>query len=492
MSRSMIEKVKNISLVALFFSTVLLLYFFWGNISFDRIGLTGSPEIGDVPKAELIVKPERIVVNFGNDNYTVIASGSTSIFYDPGESDSMAKELDSFGQSGDILTEEITFDKYEIVTKYRSIWAEFAYDIPMADFCSIFNIKKPSSYDVIETVTRIGYSTAVDKSIFIYDGKNHKYYRLVADSGQAGKADFTKLISKVEGQGYTSYYPVSVYLGEGVANSALLVPESIATNLSDFAFRQDAYPSETAKITSIAEDFFGGNFDFVRKITEDKGTVIYMYGYGQNVLIVNTDGSIEYKEEQVGANAQPSFQDALNLAVQYVAEHGSWESLDGAKLTPYLKAVTVNPGKKKGYQFVFGMEINGSRLFYEDGDPLVINVTSGQVTYYKRNMIDFDPEALAAMETYSPEGAYSSVNLIAQNYQYIYNVLLQTERISTAVAPEEMFETIASMVTNMQTGYLRLADTGVTEIQPVWIVSIDNVNIYFDLYTAQPLSYSGS
>ncbi|MDF3001423.1 MAG: hypothetical protein K0Q48_1542 [Bacillota bacterium] len=489
MSRSTIEKVKNISLVALFFSTVLLLYFFWGNISFDRIGLTGSTDISDVPKAELVVKPDKIVINFGNNNYTVITSRSTAIWYDPAYTDSMAGEFNSFGQAGDILVEEITYDKYETVTKYRSIWTEFAYDIPMADFCTIFDIKKPSGYDGIETVTAVGYSTAVDKSIFIYDGKNHKYYRLVADSSKANSADFAKLISKAEGQGYTSYYPVSVILGDSVVNSTLLVPDSVATNLNDFSFRQDTYPNETAKITSIAKNFFG-NLDFVRTITEDKGTVIYMYGYGQNVLIVNTDGSIEYKEEQVSGSPQPNFLDALNLAMQYVEEHGTWKSLNGAKLTPYLKDVTVNPNKKRGYQFVFGMEINGNRLFYEDGDPIVITVTSGQVTYYKRNMIDFDQEALSSMETYSPESAYSSVNLIAQNYQYIYNVLLQTELISTAVAPDDMFETIAAMVTNMQTGYLRLADTGITEIQPVWIVSVEDVKIYFDLYTAQPLSYS--
>lgn len=486
----MIERIKNISIVALFFSTVLLLYFFWGNISFDRIGLTSSSDTDNIPETVSMVKPDKVIINFGGNNYTVISAGA-ELWYSPGDGDSMVRELDRFGQSGDILVEEIAYDKYQTVMNYRSIWAEFLYDIPMADFCANFSIKKPSGYDAIENVTEVGYSTAVEKSIFIYDGKNHKYYRLVADRGQEYNADFTKLISRVESQGYTGYFPISNYAGEGVQNSTLLVPESIETNLAEFAFRQDTYPYETAKITSIAQNFFG-NLDFVRTITEDKGTVIYMYGYGQNVLIINTNGSIEYKEEQVSDNSQPGFLEALDLAVQYVADHGSWESFGGAELTPYLKDVAVNPNKKKGFQFIFGMEVNGNRLFYEDGDPIVVTVTSGQVTYYKRNMIDFDQEALAAMETYSPGDAYSSVNLIAQNYQYIYNVLLQTGMISTSVGPENMFETIAAMVTNMQTGYLRLADTGVTEIQPVWIVSVEDVDIFFDLYTAQPLSYSSN
>jgi hypothetical protein len=93
-------------------------------------------------------------------------------------------------------------------------------------------------------------------------------------------------------------------------------------------------------------------------------------------------------------------------------------------LEPYLKDVLPDPENKGSRRFVFGMEINGHRLYYEDGAPVVVGVTSGQVTYYKRNLIDFDPKDLQAVETASEGDAFSTANLIAENFRYIYSILL--------------------------------------------------------------------
>lgn len=479
----MIEKAKSFSLVVLFLLTVLLLYFFWGNISFKGEAPPRGQLESELPQTIDLIKPDRVVVNFGADNYTVISSGKRNVWR-PDEGHSMVKELDRFGQAENISVEEITYAKYWEIMKFRSVRAEFSYDIPISDFCRNFNIKKAQSYDAIEAVSAIGYSTASGQSIFIYDGKNHKYYRLFTDED---RTDFTALIATIESEGYNIYYPLSTYLG---VDNNTLVPLAVETNLKGFSFRQDTYSYQTEKINKIAEDFFGGNFDFVRKITEDNGTVIYMYGYGQNVLIVNTDGSIEYKEEQIMDNAEQSYLEALETAVDFVARHGSWESLEGAKLTPYLKDVILNPNKKKGYRFIFGMEVNGSRLYYEEGYPIITDVISGQVTYYKRNMIDFDKGELEAIETYSVEDAFSAVNLIAQNYKNIFDILLQFGVVRIPQDQTAMFEEVASLVNNMQIGYVKPAKGDVTEIRPVWIVTVNDIDVYFDLYSAEPRGYS--
>ncbi|HVI41100.1 MAG TPA: hypothetical protein VM577_10595, partial [Anaerovoracaceae bacterium] len=449
---------------------------------------------GEVPETVYMLKPEQIAVNFGADNYTVVPSGT--IWYNESDKDSFVKELGRFGPAENILVKEITYAQYQEVKKYQSIWADFNYNIPISDFCSNFKMQKPQSYDVIQTVTAIGYSAAEGgKSLFIYDGRNHKYYRLVADTNKGesetnhkDNTDFPALIASIQAGGYNIYYPISSYTGVG-NNTNTLVPFSVETNLRGFSFRQDTYSYQTEKISAMAEKFFGGNLDFTRRIVEDKGTIIYMYGYGQNVLIVNTDGSIEYKEEQIG-NTEQSFSEALDTAVNYVASHGSWQSLDGAKLTPYLKDVIPDPDKEKGYRFIFGMEINGSRLFYEAGDPIVVDVTSGQVTYYKRNIIDFDQGDIEAIDTFSTKDAFSAVNLIAQNCKYMYDILLQAGAVKATADQDAMLEDISSLVNSMQIGYVKQADEEITEIQPAWIVSVNDTDIYFDLYSADPIGYS--
>jgi hypothetical protein len=487
---NVIEKVKNWSLVVLFLSTVLLLYFFWGNISFDNINIPASQSAEVPPDTASLLKPEQIVVNFGADAYTVLPPAD---IWDNGESsdkDSFVKELGRFGPAENVLVEEITYEQYLQVMKYASIWATFNYNIPISDFCSNFNMSKPQSYDVIETVTEIGYSTAEKgNSLYIFDGRNQKTYRLVAEDSdnKTGNTDFPAYINSIGAEGHNIYYPVISVLGVG---SDTLVPLSVQANLKSFSFRQDFYSYQTEKIASMAEQFFGGNFDFVRKITEENGTIIYMYGYGQTVLIVNTDGSIEYKVAQTANSAGQSFSDALETAVKFVASHGGWESMEGAELTPYLEDVIRDPNKEKGYRFLFGLEINGSRLYYENGYPVIVDVISGQVTYYKRQFIDFDPYDIESIKDSEPDDAFSAANLIAQNFKYIYDTLLRSGDVPETANEDVMFENVASLVKDMRIGYLKPADNESTEILPVWIVTVKETDIYFDLYNADPVGFS--
>ena len=69
----------------------------------------------------------------------------------------------------------------------------------------------------------------------------------------------------------------------------------------------------------------------------------------------------------------------------------------------------------------------------------------------------------------------------------IYLCILQTD---TYIADNpDMFEAVASAINNMQIGYVRMADNETTDIYPSWIVSINDIDVYFDLYNAEPIGY---
>jgi hypothetical protein len=477
----MIEKAKNMSLVVLFLSTVLLLYFFWGNISFNNFSSPSEQKKIEDTHISEIIRPDRLIINFGGGNYSVISWGKDDLWNGESSKDSMVKEIDRLAKTDSVLVEEIPYDKYQEVMATRSIRADFNYDIPISDFCTTFGIKKQQSFDNIETVTSISYSTSIKKHLFIYDGKNKKYYRMIADTDNT---DFESLIAGVEAKGYNSYNPVNVYLGTNVKNTTL-IPITVATKLRKFPYKQDIYPYQTEKVNDMTEEFFGGNSDFVRTIIEDKGTVIKMYGYGQTVLIINTDGSVEFKQELTQNKSGQSFADALSTAVDFIDRHGSWKSM-----SPYLETAKISSDKSGGYQFTFGVEINGTRLFYEKEAPVMVNVTQGQVTYYRRNMIDFDQKDVDSIEANAAEDAFSSVNLIAQNYNYIYNVLLKEGAAAPSADQAGIFDDVASLIKDMQVGYLKRSVKIDNEIQPVWVVTIDNIDVYFDLYHAEPIGYS--
>ena len=483
-----IEQLKNILLVVLFLSTVLLLYFFWGNDSYREARQTNQQMQEDAIEDHEIVRPEKIIVNFGEENYTVIDSENSWIWNDPDQG--ILAGMTRFGEAESILAEEITYKQYQDVMNYRSIRAEFSYDIPTDDFCRIFDMDKPQSYDTVKNITIIGFSTYSPERIFIYDGKNLKYYMLMAQDAQTG---LDTLITSVEAQGYNPYYPVSIVVG--VENSTL-IPVSIKSNLRDFPYQQDVYPHQTEKINYLAEKFFGENFDFVRKMKESDGTLIYMYGYGQQVLIANTDGSFEYKEEQTNDSPDQGFYDSLQTAIQFISSHGDWQALDGTPIHPYLKNVIEKPNEKKGYEFILGLETNGRPIYYEKGNPFVIDVANGQVIYFKRNVIDYQQSEaevdLADASSY--QEAFTAVNVIANNYSYIGHILKAQDIVKDTGAANGTgsLEDISAMITDMKTGYVKTnVETGENEVIPVWIVTVNHVvDFYFDLYHAEPKGFS--
>lgn len=166
MTESKIEKAKSISLVVLFLSTVLLLCFFLGYISLDSFKFRQQAISEEIPDISYMIKPNQIVINFGADNYTVLSAGNLDVWCT--EENCLVKGIEKFNQSENILVEEIPYEKYQEVMKFRSILAEFSYDIPTADFFINYKIKKPSSYNVIDTITSIGYSEVSKNNIFIY------------------------------------------------------------------------------------------------------------------------------------------------------------------------------------------------------------------------------------------------------------------------------------------------------------------------------------
>ena len=62
------------------------------------------------------------------------------------------------------------------------------------------------------------------------------------------------------------------------------MPLAYKTTLNTISCFPEFDRSDEAAIKEFSQKFFGQSFDFVRRIEESNGTLIYMYGYGQKVL----------------------------------------------------------------------------------------------------------------------------------------------------------------------------------------------------------------
>lgn len=485
-----IEKFKNILLVVLVFTTILLLYFLWGSRSLEAFIFNDSAESYKATSSEEVILPDQIILGRGNEDYTVALEQKDELW-----KDEILSTFRNFSQGTNILVEEITEEKYKAVMKYPSIIAKFEYNVPFTGFCKKYNIKQLQGYDSISNLTEIGFSKGSKESTFIFDGSKNKYYRLV---GNEKLKVFGQVDTIFEQEQFITYYPLKTVLGEESTNDTL-VPFELPPAIMSIDYKKDAEIGQKENNNAMAQTYFGETFDFVRKVEESNGTTIYMYGYGQKVLIINpNEGSIEYKEEVKTDNSeQKTMFDSLDTALAFVGYHGGFKTIAGQEIKPCLESVSAIDDKKNSYRFVFSFMVGKNKLFYEEKMPIIIEVVDGQVSYFRREFINFDENQV---EKKSNKEGISAINMLTMNYEYMREALTKAGFIDKEESKDISFEDIANKIDNLYTGYLKptvelsvdeTADTEKNlELVPVWVVEVNDILLYFDLYDGQPKGYS--
>jgi len=465
--KNIIENIKSVLIVVLMISTMLLLYFFWGDLSLEDFKLTNSQDNQETMDVKDLIVPSQIIIALGEDSYKLASIDNWS---------EMVQGLDEFMQSDTLLVEEITKEQYEKVMKSSSIRAKFDYQISLSEFCSAYGIKTSPSFNNIGTISEIGYGTISKESLLIYDSKKMKYYRIIVtnSANRLGRL----LTSQMEKES-PLYFTIGKYLG-GNVNNKTFIPITLQTNLHNFDYNREIYSKKNDTISTLAQSYFGKNFDFIRKIEEGNGTVIYMYGYGQKVLIVNTNGVIEYKEESAGVGSEVGYLESLKTGLDFILRHGGFEGSNGSKYKPFLKNVEINLNGNGGYRFTFGLEVNGNRIYYQDRDPIIVEITKNQVTYFNRDLTEYNVAQVEAMNN-EYKDAYSAINMLAKNYKYFINEMGMTGT----------FEEIANRIISLEPGYaiVRKEDQIQGTARAAWIVGFDGMEAYFDLYNTEPLGY---
>ncbi|QHI72283.1 two-component system activity regulator YycH [Aminipila terrae] len=483
---NIIEKFKNILLVVLVFTTILLLYFLWGSKSLEAFIFSDDSESYEVLTSEKVLTPDEVILGRGNEDYIVATSKKEELW-----NNEILGTFRNFSQETNILVEEITKEKYKAAMKYPSIIARFQYDMPFSEFCDRFNINQQQGYDNISNLTEIGFSKGSKESAFIYDGSKKKYYWLLGNKD----LQIFKKVDDISAQQAATYFPLKTYLGTESTNQTLIPVESPEA-IVPIDYKRDSETGEKEAAESMAQSYFGKTLDFTRKIEESNGKIIYMYGYGQKVLIINPkDGSIEYKEEIKGNNSeQKSMFESLDTALTFISHHGGFKTAEGEKIEPNLESVSAIDDKKGCYRFIFDFKIGKNRLFYEENAPVTIDVKDGQVSYFRRELINFDGNQI---QKKSNQERISAMNMLAMNYNYI----LTKSGMEDKQEPKAIsFEDVANKIENLYTGYLKPAVEQQNEgtvykekklqLVPVWVVEVNGVFLYFDLYDGKPEGYS--
>ncbi len=490
----MVEKIKSVVLVVLFLLTILLLYFFWEDVeirdfSLENLRFSTENELRNTVKVTDVILPSYINICFDNDTYTKISNGRKT--YWNGETTSVFKAFQEVISSEDTYTEEITAMQYEEIMTFISLRAVFEYSLPFREYCEFLGIDIPPSMDVIASIGEIGFSTGNTESMFLYDEASGKYFRIVSDFSAVSLLED---VSRQAASENLTYYPLEFYVGQDLDNR-VLVPAFLETDLAALPAICTFDTETKEKLEASARSFFSGTFDFVRKIEEQSGKTIYMYGYGEKTLVIDIDGSIEYSTENIdgGRSTGGGYFTALEVALLTLSEQRGLVSDEDGDFQPYLVYAEPLAGQA-GYRFEFGLSAGGEKIYFESGSPFEIEVSGGQVTYFKSRYLRFDETSVH----FQPEEVYTPINVIAMYYEDVYRVLQEAEsggtgRENTADFEDnadKRFDYVSAAVSDVTYGYLFMEEE--KELHPCYILFLNSGNLafYFDLYTTELLEYN--
>lgn len=464
------ERVKNIILAVLLIFMVLLLYFLWQKTTVDKpINLAIKEQ--EAFKASEIFRPTFVSVCSGEDYYKQAQAWGPSFM-----------ELSSDFLNQELTIEEITPAQFNEIMRYPSIRANFNYTVPFESFCNEFGVKKAAGRDYIDKLSSMGYSKETPGNLFIYDASGEKYYRIYNGADSKSLDKLNDIIDKVNSEDTVQLYNLSRFLGSKVSSDAML-PVYLDVNMPEFEFERDFDIANPDNVRDIAESYFGRNLDFVRKIQEKSGTKIFMYGYGEQTLILYPNGVVEYKESMNESSAKTDYFGGMQIALNFIAKHGGFDSLKGTGFTPYLFEVESIFGGE-GYRYVFGVKFNEHRVYSEEGMPFEVEVIGERVVYLKRAAIHCErPVSIHPAQHREPQ--HEPINALAVNYKNMKRTLIEAEQFE----PEELktFEELAMKISRIRYGYLIMH--GANVLKPAWIISAGDIDMYFDLYSAEPLGW---
>ena len=153
-----IESIKNVFLVVLFSTTILLLYLLWShnsnNFSILNI-LAGSGEKADVPRLEEVMAPRYVAISDGSGVFR-LAEGYTAHV-----AAAASEALTEACGQGSVAVSEINRMQYSaVMSRYNSIQTALCCDIPFSDYAAYNGVSIGAPADQIKTVSLIAFRDA--------------------------------------------------------------------------------------------------------------------------------------------------------------------------------------------------------------------------------------------------------------------------------------------------------------------------------------------
>lgn len=487
------EKFKSVLLVLLFIVSLTLTQRLWFYLPFG--GVISIANNADLQEIDIdvtdILSPQSFFISFGGGYHTVFFAEPYEVWNisTPPE----AKKQISIWDTGktvlnsylgnDYIYQEITLEEWKKINKFKSIRMNFAAAIPGDSFINALSGGAREFSEIEESINTvlIPATEGEGRNIYIGNYDDNRYYKLTGTLvGTEVRTLIESIEKNVDDRGYMYYVSLKDIFPD--VNNDVLAPLFVETTIPSYRAINQIDASDNANVRSIANQFFGVSFDFVKEITEINGTYIYMYGYGEKALKVNKNGILEYMEKNDKEKTTPAldFLDSLKYATKFVGEKIKWPvNIENAYLSGYEE---IERDNEKGYRFSFNYRLNGLPVFIPDigGDKgIVVEVVGKQVTNYKGivkrsgkkldGKSDTEKQILSIVEVLKRHS-----HMMKSNYIKFLDKELNQDKIDAL--------DIVELIDRIGLSYYSDRDD---ILKPVWEITVDDIVYYFDLYTGR-------
>lgn len=491
------ENIKSVLLVLLFVVSLVLTQRLWFYLPYGgMISSANDIELEDIDiDVTDILSPQNFVISFGGGDYAVFFSEPYEVWNITDGTKDVSIWENAKGVLKDYLSdgyevEEVDYDEWKKIGKFKSVRMNFACEIPAGSLISVFTGQSSNLSKIEEDVNTILIQATSEKGINnVYFGNDEKntYFQLqstVEDNKIRGLIENIEAIGSEKG--YISTLPLKYH--SGVDNDVFtpVFDDETSEPIPSYSAKNQIDVTDKIIVKTQANQFFGSTFDFVKEINEIDGSIMYMYGYGEKTLKLNKNGTLEYTEkvnkDKTGSNLD--FIDSLKYAAKFVDDKGKWPvNIENAYLSDYEP---IEKDNKKGYKFSFNYRLKGLPVFVPDtgkDEGIQVEIIGNQVTYYKR-LVKIPPQKLsnekdAMFFILNKDNEKNTLNIsdvLVQNNIIIKNNYIRENRLQK---DEVQDFNIEKLIEDIGLVYYSYQD----KLIPAWEITIDNIVYYFDLYT---------
>jgi hypothetical protein len=430
--------------------------------------------------------PQSFIICFGGGVYTQNYTEENSKIWSLAK-DSLVAVFEGL-QEGDQL-EPVEISRWNELVKGRAVRFVLPFDMALSDIQMMLNLDV-FPFGEETKINSILISTHVPDAIYFGNESEHVYFRLY---GNAKLDEISAEIEVVEENTSIEYRRVEDLFGLSTSsedpfdkqNNSVFPITTMRVDFVNITPEVDVTATDDSALKSYANKAFGKQFNFVKKMQDVDGSIIYLYGYGNKALRLGADGSIDFTQRLESGTSVESLdlRAAMNLALNYVDQYG------GIPGSLYLSNYTVHEDedKNKVYGFDFAYKIKELPVMLDNsrsGDSIRVDIVGDRVTNFFRRihkyrdsfMLDFYPRALTINE------------VLERNSSIIENDYEKSLPEGMSLSSSELWTRILCDISDVELAYFLEEDK--SYLYPVWKLDIGELSYVFRLYDGRLLSVS--